>query len=104
MESEGGVMDPGPVVQDCLQICCNVLNDSETCQRLTFPKGKISLCDNSIDHCCYREFYEETRCILPKYITDIKTQQKKRQINDLNYIPLDILSVLHIFILARLCV
>lgn len=31
--------DPGAVVQDCLQICCNVLSDSETCQRLFFEMG-----------------------------------------------------------------
>jgi hypothetical protein len=39
IESEGGVSDPGAVVQDCLQICSNVLSDSETCQRLFFEMG-----------------------------------------------------------------
>lgn len=39
MESEGGASEPGRVVQDCLQICGNVLRDSETCQRLFFEMG-----------------------------------------------------------------
>jgi hypothetical protein len=39
IESEGGVSEPGAVVQDCLQICCNVLTDSETCQRLFYEMG-----------------------------------------------------------------
>ena len=39
IESEGGVSEPGAVIQDCLQICCNVLSDSETCQRLFYEMG-----------------------------------------------------------------
>jgi hypothetical protein len=39
IKSEGGVLEPGAVVQDCLQICCNVLSDSETCQRLFYEMG-----------------------------------------------------------------
>lgn len=31
--------DGGLVVQDCLRICQNILNDSETCQRLFFSMG-----------------------------------------------------------------
>jgi hypothetical protein len=37
--SEGGSIDPGLVVQDCLQICCNLLQGSEICQRFFFGMG-----------------------------------------------------------------
>lgn len=36
---EGGVEGSGPVVQDCLEICRNLLTDSETCQRFFFGMG-----------------------------------------------------------------
>jgi hypothetical protein len=39
IRSEGGFEDAGVVIQDCLQICNNILNDSETCQRLFFGMG-----------------------------------------------------------------
>jgi hypothetical protein len=39
MKIEGGSVDAGVVIQDCLQICANILNDSETCQRLFFGMG-----------------------------------------------------------------
>lgn len=37
--SEGGSIDAGLVVQDCLQICCNLLQGSEICQRFFFGMG-----------------------------------------------------------------
>ena len=39
IQSEGGAADAGLVIQDCLQICTNILHDSETCQRLFFGMG-----------------------------------------------------------------
>ena len=39
IHSEGGAADAGVVIQDCLQICNNILHDSETCQRLFFGMG-----------------------------------------------------------------
>lgn len=39
ISAEGGASDVGLVVQDCLQICSNILTDSETCQRLFFSMG-----------------------------------------------------------------
>lgn len=33
---EGGAADAGYVIQDCLRICCNILKESETRQRLFF--------------------------------------------------------------------
>ena len=39
IQSEGGNTDGGIVVQDCVQICSNILADSETCQRLFYEMG-----------------------------------------------------------------
>jgi pyruvate/2-oxoglutarate dehydrogenase complex dihydrolipoamide acyltransferase (E2) component len=40
IQSEYSVtQDTNAVVQDCLQVCCNVLRGSETCQRLFFGMG-----------------------------------------------------------------
>ncbi len=36
---EGGHSDPGVVVQDCLQVCSNILEGSEMCQRLFYSMG-----------------------------------------------------------------
>jgi hypothetical protein len=36
---EGGYADPGVVVQDCLRVCCNILSNSEICQRLFYSMG-----------------------------------------------------------------
>lgn len=36
---EGGVSDPGVVVEDCLRVCCNILDESEICQRLFYSMG-----------------------------------------------------------------
>lgn len=36
---EGGVLDPSVVVEDCLRVCCNILDDSEICQRLFYSMG-----------------------------------------------------------------
>lgn len=36
---EGGVSEPGVVVEDCLRVCCNILADSEICQRLFYSMG-----------------------------------------------------------------
>ena len=36
---EGGVEGSGPVVMDCLEICRNLLTNSETCQRFFFGMG-----------------------------------------------------------------
>ena len=38
-DSEVQYADKGPVVQDCLQIMANTLNNSETCQRFFFGMG-----------------------------------------------------------------
>lgn len=40
IRSEGGSSDAGIVVKDCLQICCNMLQKSEICQRFFFGMGK----------------------------------------------------------------
>lgn len=56
----------------------------------TFPKGKISLEDANNEECCYREFAEETGCILPDCLISSETQMNKRKIYDLEFIPLDI--------------
>lgn len=63
--------------------CGNIISNC------TFPKGKISLSDEDVDTCCYREFTEETNCILPQELIDKKTQVNKRQLNELQYLPLD---------------
>ena len=39
IRSEGGTSDAGIVVQDCLQICANILQGSEICQRFFFGMG-----------------------------------------------------------------
>ena len=39
MQSEGGSTDAGIVVQDCLQICSNMLQESDICQRFFFGMG-----------------------------------------------------------------
>eukprot|EP01038_Epipyxis_sp_PR26KG_P004912 gene4912-6875_t len=39
MDNEGGSEDAGVVIQDCLQICNNILDGSETCQRLFYGMG-----------------------------------------------------------------
>lgn len=39
MRGEGGSEEPGVVVMDCLKICNNILQNSETCQRLFFGMG-----------------------------------------------------------------
>lgn len=39
MKSEGGSGDAGVVIQDCLRICINILDNSEACQRLFFEMG-----------------------------------------------------------------
>lgn len=39
IKTEGGFNDAGLVIEDCLQICNNILTDSETCQRLFFAMG-----------------------------------------------------------------
>lgn len=57
----------------------------------TFPKGKISLCDNTSEDCCYREFTEETNFTLEKNITDENYQLEKRRERHLRFIPLDII-------------
>lgn len=36
---EGGHVDPGVVVEDCLLVCANILSGSEMCQRLFFSMG-----------------------------------------------------------------
>ena len=40
IKSEGGSVEPSYVTVDCLQICKNVLIDTETCQRLFFGMGQ----------------------------------------------------------------
>lgn len=60
-------------------------------ENYTFPKGKISLCDQNIECCCYREFHEETGCILPQIVTNTTTQTRKREMYDLKYIPMDVI-------------
>lgn len=69
-------------------------------ENFTFPKGKISITDNSIDECCYREFYEETKCVLTDEI--IKNQRNKRKEMNLEYIPLDV--IIDNFLLKIICV
>ena len=39
IKSEGGSQDAGLVIKDCLQICNNILTESETCQRLFYGMG-----------------------------------------------------------------
>lgn len=39
IESEGGYKEASAVVQDCLEICCNVLDGSDICQRLFYGMG-----------------------------------------------------------------
>lgn len=60
-------------------------------KNFTFPKGKISLCDKNVEECCYREFKEETNCILPEFLTKVETQNIKRSLYGLQYVPLDII-------------
>lgn len=63
--------------------CGNEINNC------TFPKGKISLIDADVEACCYREFTEETNCILPQELKNKETQINKRELNGLQYLPLD---------------
>ena len=57
----------------------------------TFPKGKVSICDNSAEDCCYREFAEETNYELLPDITNEYQQKLKRREKKLKHIPLDVI-------------
>ena len=77
-----------PSLSNYYTIVGNTNNDTEN---YTFPKGKISLCDKSVEECCYREFTEETGCHLKTSIVNKEYQDKMREHYKISYIPYDVI-------------
>ena len=67
-----------PSLLEWYTIVGNTVKNNDTIN-YTFPKGKISICDNTVEDCCYREFEEETKCELSKDVIDDNHQLLQRQ-------------------------
>lgn len=66
---------------------CDNSNESESVENYTFPKGKLSFNDKSIEDCCFREFTEETGKTFVANETELQFQINKRKQHNIAYLP-----------------
>jgi hypothetical protein len=64
-----------------------ITQNSGKSDNYTFPKGKLSFEDTSIENCCFREFTEETGKTFINHETELQFQNEKRKLYDLQFVP-----------------
>jgi hypothetical protein len=53
----------------------------------TFPKGKLSFDDKTLEDCCFREFTEETGKTFLNNETELQIQIEKRNTHNIRFVP-----------------